>query len=258
MIIKCPECELQVSDKALLCPHCGYPMKNDSKPFTPSRSTKHRRLPNGFGQITEIKNKNLRKRFRVMITTGRTAEGRPVCRLLKPQAYFATYNEAYTALAEYNRDPYELDSVITMEELYNEWSKDYYKNGSPSLVKNYKACWAYCSEIYKYKIREIRARHLKACLDNANIIKNGDTVYASAGIKSRIKTVFNLMMDYALENDMVDKNYARAFTLSPDVLKDLEENKENHIAFDDYELKILWDNVNKFCQSVDFFLMKPF
>ena len=27
MLIKCPECELQVSDKALSCPHCGYPMK---------------------------------------------------------------------------------------------------------------------------------------------------------------------------------------------------------------------------------------
>ncbi|WP_366525888.1 zinc-ribbon domain-containing protein, partial [uncultured Parasutterella sp.] len=27
MLIKCPECELQVSDKAATCPHCGYPMQ---------------------------------------------------------------------------------------------------------------------------------------------------------------------------------------------------------------------------------------
>ena len=27
MLIKCPECELQVSDKAINCPHCGYPLK---------------------------------------------------------------------------------------------------------------------------------------------------------------------------------------------------------------------------------------
>ena len=26
-LIQCPECELQVSDKALSCPHCGYPLK---------------------------------------------------------------------------------------------------------------------------------------------------------------------------------------------------------------------------------------
>ena len=27
MLIKCPECKLQVSDKAITCPHCGYPLK---------------------------------------------------------------------------------------------------------------------------------------------------------------------------------------------------------------------------------------
>lgn len=26
MPTKCPECELQVSDKALTCPHYGYPL----------------------------------------------------------------------------------------------------------------------------------------------------------------------------------------------------------------------------------------
>lgn len=54
MLIKCPECELQVSDKALSCPHCGYPMK----PGAQRKISKRRmRLPNGFGQISEIKNK---------------------------------------------------------------------------------------------------------------------------------------------------------------------------------------------------------
>ena len=30
MLIKCPECELQVSDKAIACPHCGYPLKSNA------------------------------------------------------------------------------------------------------------------------------------------------------------------------------------------------------------------------------------
>ncbi|MFR4440003.1 MAG: zinc-ribbon domain-containing protein [Hungatella sp.] len=29
-LIQCPECQLQVSDKALSCPHCGYPMTKTS------------------------------------------------------------------------------------------------------------------------------------------------------------------------------------------------------------------------------------
>lgn len=27
MLFKCPECDLQVSDKAISCPHCGHPLK---------------------------------------------------------------------------------------------------------------------------------------------------------------------------------------------------------------------------------------
>ena len=100
MLIKCPECELQVSDKAFSCPHCGYPIS--SRLYKSYKVTKHRRLPNGFGQITEIKNRNLRKPFRAMVTTGyNTKTGKPICKLLKPESYFATYNEAYTALVEY-------------------------------------------------------------------------------------------------------------------------------------------------------------
>lgn len=31
MLIVCPECSLQVSDKAFVCPHCGFPMKKDAQ-----------------------------------------------------------------------------------------------------------------------------------------------------------------------------------------------------------------------------------
>jgi len=56
MLIKCPECDLQVSDKATFCPHCGYPLQPDIKQRKPrSKNNKRRRLPNGFGQISEIK-----------------------------------------------------------------------------------------------------------------------------------------------------------------------------------------------------------
>ena len=41
MLTKCPECDLQVSDKAYTCPHCGYPLKYQSKrPYTPQTSLK--------------------------------------------------------------------------------------------------------------------------------------------------------------------------------------------------------------------------
>lgn len=245
-LIKCPECDLQVSDKAYSCPHCGYPLTKQDKPFIPSRSTKYKRLPNGFGQITEIKNKNLRNRFRVMITVAKTEEGKPISKLLKPQAYFSTYNEAYTALVEYNKNPYDLDAIITFQELYDRWSKKYYKEIVPSATRGYKNAYAYSSVLYNMQIKEIKTGHLKACIDNACVNRNGETTEASAGIKSRIKTLFNLMFDYALEFDLVDKNPARAFSLPENLLREIEDNKVDHIAFDDYEMKKLWDNIDKY------------
>lgn len=81
MITKCPECELPVSSHAAACPHCGYPLKTTPKR---KRKTRRRRLPNGFGQIAEVKGQNLRKPFRAMVTVGKTPEGKPISKLLKP------------------------------------------------------------------------------------------------------------------------------------------------------------------------------
>ena len=41
----------------------------------PRQKKKRMRLPNGFGQISEIKGKRLRKPFRAMITVDKTEEG---------------------------------------------------------------------------------------------------------------------------------------------------------------------------------------
>ena len=61
MLIKCPECELQVSDKAIACPHCGYPI-NPNKQRARKKPNKRRRLPNGFGQISELKGARFRRK----------------------------------------------------------------------------------------------------------------------------------------------------------------------------------------------------
>ena len=90
-LIKCPECDLQVSDKAITCPHCGYPLDAKVVKRQQRKSNKRRKLPNGFGAISEIKNTNLRKPFRAMVTVGKDFYGRPIRKMLKPVAFFETY-----------------------------------------------------------------------------------------------------------------------------------------------------------------------
>lgn len=238
MLIKCPECELQVSDKAMTCPHCGYPMKSPEKQKRPRKSTKRRRLPNGFGQISEIKSKYLRKPFRAVVTVGKTPEGRPICKPLKPEAYFATYNEAYQALVEYNKNPYDLQPAITMEELYKQWLPVYEKTVSDT--KPMESAWAYCSGIYRMRVMDVRARHVKGCMEEGTAVVRGVKQTPNATMKNKIKTLFNQMLDYALEYELVDRNYSRTFKLTDETIKEIQTVKKEHIAFTDGEMELLW------------------
>ena len=58
-LIKCPECDLQVSDRAIACPHCGYPLQTTAAKKQRTKQRRRKKLPNGFGQIFEIKTGNL-------------------------------------------------------------------------------------------------------------------------------------------------------------------------------------------------------
>lgn len=245
MLIKCPECELQVSDKALLCPHCGYPLKNNAKSRKSNKSNKRRRLPNGFGQISEIKNRNLRKPFRAMVTTGKNPNGRPICKPLKPESYFLTYNDAYAALVEYNKNPYDLEPSITVKELYEKWTDVYFETlKSNSSVCTMKRAWLYCSSVYNMRVKDIRGRHVKGCINDGYILENDKKKYPNSLMKSKIKTLFNIMLDYALEYELVDKNYSKTFTLTNDIIKEATSVKNKHLVFTDEEINVLWANVN--------------
>lgn len=253
MLTQCPECELPVSDKANACPHCGYPLKPSEKQKRPRKSNKRRRLPNGFGQISEIKNRNLRNPFRAMVTVGKTPEGKPICKPLKPESYFATYNDAYAALVEYNKNPYDLEPSITMQELYDKWLPEYEK--TVKSTKSATSAWAYCSGVYKMRVMDIRARHVKGCMEEGVAVIRGKEQHPSATMKNQIKSLFNMMLDYALEYELVDRNYSRTFNLTEETVKEIQSVKKEHIAFTDEEMDLLWANIsNK--QGIDIMLIQ--
>lgn len=193
---------------------------------------KHLRLPNGFGQITEIKNKRLRNPYRVMVTVGKDQNGKPICKLLKPKAYFHTYNEAYIALVEYNKDPYSLEEAINVDELFNRWLEEYKSTRSSASLRSVLSVWTYCDNLKEMKVTEVRSRHLKEAIETAS----------SPTTKQRLKAVLDMMFDYALEYELVTRNYARDFKLSPEVAKEKERNRKEHQSFTEEEMAVLWAN----------------
>ena len=256
MLINCPECELQLSDKAIICPHCGFPLKPNMTPRITRVTNRRKRLPNGFGQISEIKGRNLRKPFRAMITVGKNSKGKPICKPLKPESFFETYNDAYMALVEYQKNPYDLEPDITVKQLYDRWSEEYFKTlKSDSSMRTVMSAWDYCSSIESMRVTDLRARHIKGVMDNGIAVRKGKEYTPSANIKSRIKSLFNLMLDYAVEYEIVDRNYARTFNISDDVLQEKEETKRGHMPLTDDEIQLLWVNVDKI-QYVDIVLIQ--
>lgn len=117
-----------------------------------------RRLPSEFGQISEIKGKNLTRPFRAMVTVSRKENGGAICKLLAPVAYFETYEEAYTALEEYHRI-----MGVTMNELFRMWFKEWKKTGK--YHEEVLATWKLCESIYEIPVKDIRSSELRACAE---------------------------------------------------------------------------------------------
>jgi integrase len=221
-----------------------------------NKNNKRRRLPNGFGQISEIKNRNLRNPFRAMVSVGKTSTGRPICKPLKPDSYFPTYNDAYAALVEYNKNPYDLDPGITVKQLYEKWSEEHFKTlKARSSVRAFVSAWSYCSSVYDMRVLDVRARHIKGCMEDGTITVGGKEKHSSASTKSKIKSLFNFMMDYALEYELVDRNYSRTFNLSDEITREIETVKRSHINFTDEEMELLWHHVDE-KQYVDVLLIQ--
>lgn len=221
------------------------------------------KLPNGYGSVTKLSG-NRRKPYLARVTlgwitdgeTGKTKQNRINL------GTFKTKKEALQALAEYGANPYDIqNNNLTLSDLYQKWTDYYFPTlESESSIRTITAAWRYCHAIYSMRVKDIRARHIKGIMEDGYVITSrgkdiGKKVYASPGTKARIKSMFNLMLDYAVEYELVDKNYARTFDLSNDIIKEKEEATRCHINFNNSEMGILWDNLGK-VRFVDWILIQ--
>lgn len=234
MLIKCPECNNQVSDKALACPHCGYPINiNQLKQIR--RTSRKRRLPNGFGQITELKNRNLKKPFRAMITVGFNDVGKPIQKLLKPRAYFESYNLAYEALLKYNNNPYSFNSSMTLKELYELWEPEYIKKIGNKTSSYINPAWNRLKPLWDITLHDLRKAHIKKLFNEID---------ATPVNINNMKRLLKLMLDYAVEYEIINENVASNIDMSDAIINKTSNYTTKHRVFTDYEISILWQNSN--------------
>lgn len=206
------------------------------------------RRSNGEGSVTYD---SRRKRYRAKVTVGwivdeETGKSKQIVKNLGSN--FKTKGEASAALANYLRNPYDIDNKdITFSQLYKVWFEDFVKEHESHRYRIMSA-YKYCSAIYNKKMRDISILDMKNCIYKGTAIETrgkykGQEKFASPSTKESMKYIFNHMFAYAMEARIVDRNYAREFTLDKKVFKEKDEQHKEKIPFTEEEMDKLWKSI---------------
>lgn len=205
------------------------------------------RNPNGYGSITKMTGKR-RNPFRVQITTGwefiKDEDGDPVLdaagepkmrRVRKTMGYFPSRQAAMIALAEYNKSPYDLDvATVTWLDAWNKWGPAAIENGSASLGPQLKKAHERCAPLYSMKMKDVRKGHMQELLDGI--------AHMNATSQHRLKYVMQQTFKWAVENDVVLKDYSQFLTVS---VKPKDEDEELHYPFTAEEIRTIWQHADE-------------
>lgn len=155
--------------------------------------------------------------------------------------YAANRAEGLQMLADYNTSPYDLEaSKVTFAEVYEKWSTEKYPTVSKSNVNGYTASYSLCTSLNDKLFKDLRLVDLQHVVDTCG--KNYPTL-------RKLKVLFNQLYDYAIKNDICNKNYSEFVDIVR--YKERNPNKYDRKKFSKDEIKRLWElKDNKYYQFV--------
>lgn len=240
MLIKCVECGHTVSDKAVSCPGCGYPVSAttalpavSSETKKPRTTKKHKKLPNGYGSIKKLSGNRRNPYAAYPPTSGFKLNGSPVT--MPALGYYEDWYKAFDALMEYNKNPRDLSNDnLTYEDVYNMFFKSKYTDNqkrvfSKSTITASKAAFRNTEALHKRMFKSLRKADLQSIVDQCPL------KHASLEL---IVNLYRQMYKFALENDIVDKDYSKFVVIN------IPDDDEGGVPFSPEEIKILWDNAD--------------
>lgn len=182
--------------------------------------------PNGYGSISKLSG-NRRKPYIVRKTSGQDENGKLITSII---GYYETRKKAMLALAEYNKDPYDIDAKkVTVKEIYDLWGNLKFPKINKKSQQNYECAFKHCADLYDTPMADIRPHHIE------KIIKGMRNKYSAATMK-KIKSLFNQLFAYSLKNEIIDKDYSGLVDL------DNLPEPEKKVPFSDKEIQILFDS----------------
>ena len=268
-LIQCPECGAQISDKALSCPRCGYPIPSAEKPRKSPRTSakRHPKLPNGFGSIKRLSGNRTNPYAVYPPVTKFDTNGAPI--QPKALAYVDNWYKAFGVLSAWKGgnfnpgDAIEFDDsqitdafVLDIISAFNYGISSRKSETDLTFAELYKKFMKW--EIYDAmeqtddpdKKRKLKSRkyYLKAAFENCSVLHN--KIFASItyeelqGVvdncplkhasKEFIVVLMHKLYKYAEMNGIIEKDHSRYVKIKT------EDDDVSSVPFTIDELKVLW------------------
>lgn len=206
----CKKCSQELPDNAVYCYLCG-------KKQTTAPKTRHRKRAHGTGTIR--KDSRCRNPYIAIAPASPNGSGR---------TYLGSYPDiksAQAALEDFVKNGRPELYNATLADIYALWSNVHYEHIADATT--YKAMWKRMEAIYSVKMSDIRAAHFQPFVDAAT----------SKSAADKIKSLAVMLCRYAMENDLVDKNYAEFVRLP-------KFEKTEKTIFTAEQLETLWQHTS--------------
>lgn len=215
----CRKCNKSIPDDSIYCNYCGIKQ-------VISKSSKKR----GNSQGSVYKNKN--GKWVAEVTLGYDNKTMPdgtekLFRKKATKSGFPTKKDALDYLSHLRQDVKPQDFNIKFKDLYKKWLEIHSEKVTHDTINCYKSAYKYYKPLYYVEINKIRTEHLQECIDNC---PHGERT------KKNMKSLCTAMFRYAMQLDIVDRNYAEFLYIRP-------ANKNEKVSFTNEQLDLMWKNI---------------
>lgn len=154
--------------------------------------------PNGFGTVEKLSG-NRRRPYRARVTVERTPDGKQIRKTI---GYYESRKDALIALAEYNHHPWYIgNQKLTFYEVYQQ-SEKLRNHDNKKVESQLKSAYnKYLNPLSKMPIANVKHPQLQAVIDGMSD--------KAIGTKQLVKRIMNQVFKFAIDNDIVTKNYVQ-------------------------------------------------